>query len=103
VYASDNPLRKWHMFKRFEQREYQLLAHLLNGASARTSYAAYAGKLIPRSEVLRAKIEATLGESTAADLICKLMAHMFEGGAGLSIAPEHLTVVPKTVPRDRYI
>jgi hypothetical protein len=73
------------------------------GRRARTSYAAYAGKLIPRGEVLHAKIEATLGSSQVADFICKLMAHLFEGGAGLSIAPEHLAVVPKTVPRDRYI
>jgi hypothetical protein len=103
VYASDNPLRQLHMFRRFEHREFQLLAHLLNGATARTSYAAYAGKLIPRSDVLHAKIEATLGSSKIADFICKLMAHLFEGGAGLSIASEHFAVVPKTVPRDRYI
>jgi hypothetical protein len=103
VYAPDNPLRKLHMFRRFEQREFQLVAHLLNGATARASYAAYAGKLIPRSDILRAKIEATLGSATLADFTCKLMAHLFEGGAGLSIASEHFAVVPKTVPRDRYI
>jgi hypothetical protein len=103
VYASDHPFRKLHMFQRFEQREFQLLAHLLNGAMARTNYAAYAGKLIPRSDVLRPKITATLGSSKAADLICKLLAHLFEGGGGLSIAPGFLTVVPRTVARDRYI
>ena len=103
VYAPDNPIRRLQMFQRFETREFQLLAHLLNGATARTSYAAYAGKLIPRSEVLHAKIAATLGSSNVADFICKLMAHLFEGGAGLSIASEHFSVVPPTVPRDRYI
>jgi hypothetical protein len=103
VYAPDHPFRKMHMFQRFQQREYQLFAHLLNGATARTNYAAYAGKLIPRSEVLRSKITAALGSSATADLICKLMAQLFEGGAGLSITPEYLSVVPQSVPRDRYI
>lgn len=35
--------------------------------------------------------------------MCQLMEHLFEGGAGLSIASEDLAVLPKTVPCDRYI
>lgn len=103
IYAQDNPLRQMRMFKKFKQRDYQLLAHLLNGAAARTNYAAYAGKLIPRSEVLHPKIAKALGTRAAADLICTVLAHLFESGAGVSIAPMHLSVVPQTLPRERYI
>lgn len=103
VYPRDTPLREMRIFKTFRQRDYQLLAHLLNGAAARTNYAAYAGKLIPRSEVLHAKIATALGTKATADLICTVLAHLFETGAGVRIAPMHLSVVPQTVPRERYI
>ncbi len=102
VYPPESPLRQTAVFTRFQEPVYQLLGHLLNGATARTHYAAYAGKLIPRSEVLHGKIAAAFGLA-AADLICAVMAEMFETGTGVSIDAQHLTVVPKSVPRDRYI
>ena len=79
------------MFKRFQQREYQLLAHLLNGATARTNYEAYAGKLIPRSEVLDPKITAALGSGATADMICRLMARNCSKGVRASALPRNIS------------
>lgn len=102
IYPPESPVRRVNAFSRFQSPTYQLLAHLLNGAIARTNFAAYAGKIIPRSDVLHGKI-AALFDTDTADFICDVMAHMFEAGAAMPVAPHHLTFAPKSVPRDRYV
>jgi hypothetical protein len=79
----------------------QIMGQILNGALPRISYAAYAGCLIPRLDILEPKLAAYLGNPALAASTIELLTLFLEGGA--SPNERYLTLAPKTVPLERYI
>jgi hypothetical protein len=86
---------------RYGDPRYQLIGLILNGAIPRIMYAGYAGRLIPRLDILEPKLAAYFeNPSLAADTISMLQT-VLEGSA--AVVGQHLTLLPKSVPLDRYI
>jgi hypothetical protein len=102
VYGPDDPIRRLRLYPLLQRPGYQLLGHILNGATHRTLYAAYARRLIPRSEVLQPKFEKLVGAETAR-FMRDIVAALFERGFGIGVDLAHLNVLPDYIPADRYI
>jgi len=103
IYGSNNPLKQLKIYKQLQNPAYQLLAHIINGATPRTLYAAYACNLVPHSKMLLPKFEKLVGKNTAARMH-DLVAGLFDRGlvVGLEFL-DHLNVLPDYVEADRFI
>src|SRR5260221_4297130 len=102
IYKPGNPLRNFRLYKLLQHPGYQLLGHILNGATTRTLYAAYARRLIPRSEVLRPKFEKLVTPDIAKSM-CDIVANLFERGGATGVDLAHLNVLPEYIPAKLYI
>ena len=93
----DHPLRKLPVFDYLRIEGYQMLAHLINGASARNSYAEFAGCIVPSVEILKGKLARQLRSEQLAGEFCKLLSNVYETGR------PHLRLLPAGAGRTRYI
>jgi hypothetical protein len=112
VYKKDHPVRQLPGFARLELPWLQLLAHIINGAVTRRAMAVYAGKAIPRSDVLADKFEKLVKEYHVefpgqpqdawrgyAKNLSGLLTEIFGKGRDLPFGTEHLI----ELSRERFI
>lgn len=79
----------------------QILGQIINGALPRIMYAAYSGCVVPRLDILEPKLADYLQNAELAASMIELVTLLLE--EGVTPAQSHLTLLPKAVPRERYI
>lgn len=102
AYAASHPLRSFHLYGDLRHPGFQLLAHLINGSTHRSLFAAYAGHLVPNTSVLKPKLTKLFGVAFAS-FAATLLEAMFDKGFAVNVDTVHLNVVPGYVPSTHYI
>jgi hypothetical protein len=102
VYVEGNPIRDFRIFRLVCHPDMQLLAHLLNGSRPRLNFAAYAGKSIPRAEVLIDKVRSFV-ELELRDLISQVLSFTPQGEHCVGIDSVHLNFEPVCFSSNNYI
>lgn len=100
LYPPGSPYRAHKSLDRFADPAYQILAQVLNGVLPRVMFAAYAGRLLPRLQVLEPKLAEYFANAGSAASTIKLLTMLLEGE--LSVASPFLTFAPADLV-ERYI
>jgi hypothetical protein len=101
VFAKDHVIRQLPLFKQFRHPAFQLFAYLLVGANARFPFAAYSGKIIPSTEILKPKLEACFADVSESESFVRIMVELFDKGGALGVGEHNLRIL--NIADGRYI
>lgn len=100
LYPPDNPMRTLRHLMSYSHPGVQVIGQILNGAVPRVMYAAYAGCVVPALETLQPKLADHFQSAEIAKSLAWILGQILERATA---ANRFLTLMPKSVPLERYI
>lgn len=81
LYPKNHPIRELAVFPMMQSDVFQIMANIVNGTSARNSFAKFARRSVPKIDILRPKLRELFGEeSSMSDSICDVLIAIYERG-----------------------
>lgn len=80
LYPTDHPARQLTTFSLMQSPEFQFLAHIINGTSARNQFARFYWRQVPKLDIIRPKLDKHFGADSMADELCDMLKNVYERG-----------------------
>ncbi len=80
IYKQDHPARSMRAFASMRSPVFQLMAHIVNGTSARNQFAEFYERQVPSIDILRGKISEHFKKPEVAESVCDMLKNVYERG-----------------------
>jgi len=80
LYPTEHPIRQLAAFDLMQSPVFQLMAHIINGTSARNQFASFYWRQVPKLDIIRPKLDKHFGAGSMADELSDMLKNVYERG-----------------------